>query len=168
MNLNKIILVGRLTQDPEIRTTSSGQMVCNFGLATNRFWVDKTSGDKREDTEFHNIVLWRRLAEIASQFLSKGDMTLIEGRLQTRSWQDNAGNKRYRTEVVAERMQLGPKSGQRKSPTPVQAAQPKQAAQEASEPTAPNKTPKQNQNNEAIPIIEEDDEKEINVSEIPF
>lgn len=110
MNLNKVILVGRLTQDPQIRTTSSGQSVCSFGLATNRVWTNQATNQREEKTDFHNIVLWGKLAEISSQYLKKGNLLLIEGRIQTRSWQDSSGNKRYKTEIIAENMQLPPKS----------------------------------------------------------
>ena len=110
MNLNKVFLIGRLTQNPETRTTPSGQLVCSFGLATNRVWTNQETSQKEEKTEFHNIVLWRRLAEIASQYLTKGSLLLVEGRIQTRSWQDNSGGKRYKTEIVAENIQLAPKS----------------------------------------------------------
>lgn len=146
MNLNKIILVGRLTRDPEIRSTSSGQSVCNFGIATNRVWNDKASGQKKEETEFHNVVLWRRLAEIASQYLSKGSLVLIEGRLQTSSWEDSSGNKRYRTEVVAQTMQLGPRR--------------------AGESSQPQNTAPEQAKAEEIPVIEK--EEEINVEDIPL
>ncbi len=109
MNLNKAFVLGRLTADPQLRNTTSGQAVASFSLATNRVWNDK-SGAKQESTEFHNIVVWGRQAEIASQFLMKGATVLIEGRLQTRSWDDKTtGQKRYKTEIVCERMQLGPR-----------------------------------------------------------
>ena len=108
MNLNKVYLIGRLTQNPEMRTTPSGQNVCNFGLATNRTWTDQ-SNQKQEKAEFHNIVLWGKLADVASRYLTKGGLVLIEGRLQTRSWQDQQGQKKYRTEIVTENMQLGPR-----------------------------------------------------------
>jgi single-strand DNA-binding protein len=110
MNLNKVFLVGRLTQDPQVRTTPSGQNVCSFGLATNRIGKDPKTGETRKSTEFHNIVLWRRLAEIASQYLTKGSLVLIEGRIQSRNWQDQSGNRRSRVEIIAERMQLGPRA----------------------------------------------------------
>lgn len=145
MNLNRVYLVGRLVIDPEMRSTSSGQPVCTFRLATNRVWTEKESGKKQEKTEYHNIVLWRRLAEIASQFLTKGSLTLIEGRLETRSWQDSSGNKRFRTEIVAERMQLGPRAAGKASPSPQKEVQP-----------------------EEIPIIEEGPGEEIDVKDIPF
>ena len=109
MDLNKVILVGRVTANPQLRTTPSGQSVTTIGVATNRVWNDK-SGARQEETEFHNVVLWGRQAEIASQFLVKGAMVLIEGRLRTRSWTDKQGQQRKTTEVMAERMQLGPRA----------------------------------------------------------
>ena len=109
MNLNKAFLIGNLTADPELRNTPSGDPVCNFGIATNRIWTDKNTGQKQQKVEFHNIVAWRRLAEIVSQFLNKGSLVLIEGRIETRSWEDASGNKRYKTEIIAENLQLGPK-----------------------------------------------------------
>jgi single-strand DNA-binding protein len=110
MNLNKVFLIGRLTQDPELRTTATGQAVSSFGLATNRTWTDK-AGAKQEQAEFHNIVVWARLAEVAGQYLKKGQTLMVEGRLQTRSWVGQDGVKKYRTEVVAENFQMGPKAG---------------------------------------------------------
>lgn len=109
MNLNKVFLIGRLTADPQLRTTTGGQSVASFGVATNRVWTDK-SGQKQEDVQFHNVVVWGRQAEIASQFLKKGSMAMIEGRLQNRSWQDKQGQNRTTTEVVCERMQFGPRA----------------------------------------------------------
>lgn len=142
MNFNKVILLGRLTNDPQLRNIPSGQPVCSFGLATNRVWTDRKTGEKQQKAEFHNIVLWRRLAEIANQYLRKGSLVLIEGRLQTRSWQDPSGQRRYRTEVVAQNMQLAPKS--------IGTSVPEGAPEEKEE----------------IPIIEEDEE--INPEDIPF
>jgi single-strand DNA-binding protein len=110
--LNKAFVVGRLTRDPEMRTTPSGQKVTSIGLATNRVFKDK-DGNKQEQPEFHNVVLWGRLAEVASQYLVKGQEMLVEGRLQTRSWDGQDGVKRYRTEIIAELMQLGSKPGGR-------------------------------------------------------
>lgn len=109
MNLNKAILIGRLTRDPQTKVLPSGQSVTNFGLATDRFFTDK-SGQKQQQTEFHNIVAFGKLSDITSQYLNKGSLVLIEGRLQTRNWQDSSGNQRYRTEIIAERVQLGPKT----------------------------------------------------------
>ena len=108
MDLNKVFVLGRLTADPQLRTTTSGQSVTSFSVATNRVWTDK-SGAKQESTEFHNIVVWGRQAEIASQFLTKGSVVLIEGRLQTRSWTDKQGQQRKTTEIISERLQLGPR-----------------------------------------------------------
>lgn len=111
MNLNKVFLIGRLTQDPDVRSTPSGQQVCTVKMATSRVWNDQATHQKREATEFHTIIAWGRLAEICGQYLKKGGLALFEGRLQTRSWDDkNTGQKRYITEIVAESMQLGPRS----------------------------------------------------------
>jgi len=112
MNLNKVFIIGRLTNNPQLRSTSGGQQVAGFGVATNRVWTDK-NGQKQESTEFHNIVVWGRQAEIASQFLTKGSLVFIEGRLQTREWQDKQNQPRRTTEIIAERIQLGPKPATR-------------------------------------------------------
>lgn len=109
MNLNKVFILGRLTADPQLRSTPGGQQVASFSLATNRVWNDK-AGQKKEEVEFHNIVVWGRQAEIASKYLSKGGLALVEGRLQTRSWDDKQGQKRKTTEIIADRIQLGPRS----------------------------------------------------------
>ena len=110
MNYNKAIIVGRVTQDPEVRTTPGGQQVSSFSIATNRYWNDQ-SGQRQNKAEFHNIVAWGRLAEIAGQFLKKGSYVLIEGRIETRNWEDkNSGQRRYRTEIIAENLQLGPRT----------------------------------------------------------
>lgn len=102
--LNKALVIGNLTRDPEFRTTPSGQSLCTFGVATTRRWKDQTSGEQREVTEFHNIVAWGKVAEIIQQHLNlkKGGKVFVEGRLQTRSWEDQAGQKRNRTEIVTE------------------------------------------------------------------
>jgi single-strand DNA-binding protein len=115
MNLNKVFLIGRLTANPQTKNLPSGTLVCNFGLATSRFFTDQ-SGKKQQQTDFHNIVLFGRLAEIASQYLTKGSLVFIEGRIRTRNWQDGAGNKKTRTEIVAERIQLGPKAAGKEIP----------------------------------------------------
>lgn len=103
MNLNKAMIIGNLVRDPEIKTTPSGQSVASFSIATNFVWTDQ-GGQKQEKAEFHNIVAWRRLAEICGQYLKKGSKIYIEGRLQTRDWVGQDGIKRYRTEIVAENM----------------------------------------------------------------
>lgn len=109
MNLNKAFIIGNLTRDPEIRTLPSGQPVVNFGVATNRRWTDP-QGTRQEHTEFHNIVVFGKLAELCGQYLAKGRIAMIEGRLQTRSWQAQDGAKRTRTEIVADNIQFGPRS----------------------------------------------------------
>lgn len=109
MNLNKVFLIGRLTKDVELRTTPSGQPVASFGVATNRSWVNR-SGQKQEEVEFHNVVVWGRQAEIANQYLAKGRLVMIEGRLRTRNWESKGGEKHFRTEIIAERIQFGPKA----------------------------------------------------------
>ena len=105
MDLNKVMLIGRLTRDPEVRTTPNGAKVAAIGLATSFNWTDKNDGQKKEQTEFHNVVMWRGLAGVAEQYLKKGSQVYIEGRLQTRSWDDKtSGQKKYRTEIVADNM----------------------------------------------------------------
>jgi len=103
MNLNKAMIIGNLTRDPELKATPSGQNVCTFGVATNLTWTDQ-NGEKQNRAEFHNIVAWRKLAEICGQYLKKGSKVYIEGRLQTRDWEGQDGVKRYRTEIVADNM----------------------------------------------------------------
>jgi len=101
-SVNKVILIGNLTRDPELRYTPQGTPVASFGLATNREWT--VDGVKKEAADFHNIVAWNKLGELCDQLLSKGAKTYVEGRLQTRDWVDNDGNKRYKTEVVIDEM----------------------------------------------------------------
>jgi len=101
-SVNKVILIGNLTRDPELRYTPQGTPVVSFGLATNREWT--VDGVKKEAADFHNVVAWNKLAELCDQLLSKGAKTYVEGRLQTRDWVDNDGNKRYKTEVVINEM----------------------------------------------------------------
>jgi len=108
MNLNKVFLLGNVATDVEARMTQSGQAVANFRMATNRIYTDK-AGQKQQQAEFHTVVCWARLAEIAREYLKKGSLVLIEGRIQTRSWEGKDGQKHWRTEIVAERLQLGPK-----------------------------------------------------------
>lgn len=157
MNLNKVLLVGNLTRDPELRQIPSGQAVCSFGMATNRMYTD-ASGQRQKQAEFHNIVAWGKLAEITSQYLKKGAMAMVEGRLQTRSWQDPQGNSRSRTEIVAENIQFGPRmQGQgHDSETSQSFNGPRQPQTSRAEP-------------DPTPIIEiPDDNQEIDVKDIPF
>ncbi|MCF7906707.1 single-stranded DNA-binding protein [Patescibacteria group bacterium] len=146
MNVNKVTILGNLTRDPETKSISSGQTVSSFSVATNRFWNDKSSGEKKKKTEYHNIIAWGRLAEIVQQYLSKGGLVYVEGRLQTRNWEDDQGNKKYRTEIVAERIQLGPRNDNNENTT--------------------KENPKSKKKN----APKEDDSlpEDINVEEIPF
>lgn len=167
MNVNKAILVGRLTRDPETRTTPSGQTVATIGLATSHRWNDK-SGQKQEKTEFHTIILWGRTAEVAAQYLTKGQEAYFEGRIQTRSYTGKDGVERKVTEIVAENMQLGsrplgqgggsfarPDSSSSSSPRQNQYNQSKAASTPAAE--------------DDIPTINLDDEKEeIKIEDVPF
>ncbi|MBL7716816.1 MAG: single-stranded DNA-binding protein [Bdellovibrionales bacterium] len=105
MSVNKVILVGRLGQNPEVRYTPSGAAVANFSVATNESWTDK-SGQKQERTEWHRVVVWGKLAELCQQYLSKGRQAYVEGRLQTRQWQDKDGQTKYTTEVQAQTIQF--------------------------------------------------------------
>ena len=110
--INKVILVGNLGQDPETRAMPSGKAVTNVRIATTDSWRDKQSGEQKEQTEWHNVVFFDRLAEIAAEYLRKGSQVYVEGRLRTRKWQDKSGNDRYTTEIVANEMQmLGGRSG---------------------------------------------------------
>lgn len=160
MNVNKVMLVGRLTRDPEVRTTPGGQSVTSFGLATNNFWTDK-SGAKQERTEFHNIVLWGRTAEIAGQYLTKGQECFIEGRLQTREYTGKDGIQRRVTEIVGENMQLGARA----QGTPYQGARAGGVAASGAEVKQDQIKPVE----EEIPTINLDDEKEeVRIEDVPF
>jgi len=110
-SMNKVILIGRLGRDPELKLTPGGEPVCTFSLATSRTWNNASSGERQEATEWHNIVAWRKLAEQCNEYLAKGRLVMIEGRLETRSWDDrDTGKKMYRTEIVADTMvMLDPK-----------------------------------------------------------
>jgi len=145
MNLNKVFILGRLTGDPQLRSTANGTQVASFSVATNRVWNDP-SGAKKEAVEFHNVVVWGRQAEVASRFLVKGSLVLIEGRLQTREWEGKDGQKRRTTEIVCERMQLGPR--------PMNAGSPR------AEMSASQSTPE-------IPTINVD-EQDIKAEDLPF
>jgi single-strand DNA-binding protein len=146
MNLNKTFLVGNLTADPELRNLPSGQAVCSFRLATNRVWTDRESGEKKQQAQYHNIVAWGKLATLTSQYLNKGSLVLIEGRLSTRSWDDPSGNKKYKTEIIAENIQFGPKTG--------------------GNPQSYSNKNKEQEKEEEIPTIEEGED--IEIDEIPF
>ena len=173
MNLNKVLLIGRLTQDPETRATPGGQTVATIRMATNRNWTNQTTGQKQESTEFHTVVAWGRLAEIASQYLKRGGLVLIEGRLQTRTWTGKDTVKRYTTEIVAENLQLGPRSYSQGGSTMSDVRQP--AAKSAMPAGQPSAAPLEDE----IPIISEDEvarqgqeieEEEVKIKEedLPF
>ena len=112
MNLNQVTLIGRLTRDPEQKALPNGTAVVNFSLATSRTWKDAKTNEKKEETEFHNCVAFGRTAEVIGQYLKKGQLANIVGRLQTRSWEDKDTQKKlYRTEIIVDQMQMGPKAG---------------------------------------------------------
>lgn len=148
MYLNKVIIYGNLTRDPELKALPSGMQVCSFGLATNRVYKDR-DGKRAEQTDFHNIVVFGRQAETSAQYLKKGAGAFIEGRLQTRSW-EHEGAKQYRTEIIAERVQFGPRTG---------GGEGGGAPQATSAGSAPQ------QNNASAPDYPEE---EINPEDIPF
>lgn len=162
MNVNKAILVGRLTRDPEMRTTTSGQSVVTLSMATNNFWTDK-SGTKQEKTEFHNVVLWGRLAEIASQYLTKGQECFIEGRLQTREYTAKDGTQKRVTEIVGENMQLGSRA--QGSSQGGGAPRSSMRSAQGNSGQTPTSAPAE----EEIPTINLDDDKsEIKIEDVPF
>ncbi len=160
MNLNKAMIIGNLTRDPEIRTTPSGTSVVSFTVATNFVWTD-TNGQRQERAEFHNIVAWRKLADICGQYLRKGSKVYIEGRLQTRSWDDQNGNKRYITEIIAENMiMLDSKGSTPSNNTPVNPASSANSQPAPADPQTPVidvNQPTDNSNND-----------EIKIEEVPF
>ncbi len=105
-SINKVIVLGNLGRNPEARYTANGDCICTVNLATSEKWTDKSSGEKKETTEWHRVVLYRKLGETAMQYLKKGELVFIEGRLHTRKWSDKEGNDRYTTEIIADRMQM--------------------------------------------------------------
>jgi single-strand DNA-binding protein len=166
MSLNKVLLIGNLTRDPELRSTPSGQSVATFSIATNRVWKDQQSGEKKEAVEFHNIVVWRRLAEIAGQYLRKGSKIFLEGRLQTRSWQDQSGTKKYMTEIIAENMQMLDRKPQGGNNAPYQSAPAPSGPSAAAPSAASQPLPAQP---EEIPTIQIDENQdEVKIEDIPF
>jgi single-strand DNA-binding protein len=134
--VNKVILVGNLGKDPEVRNMPNGNIVANITLATTESWKDKQSGEQQEKTEWHRIVMFRRLGEIAGEYLKKGSQVYIEGKLQTRKWQDNSGNERYTTEIVASEMQMLGGRGGGEGVKLSSGSAPTQAASTQSAPTA--------------------------------
>lgn len=148
MDLNKVMIIGRLTKDPEVKTTPNGSNVVSFSVATGFTWTDQ-QGQKKEQTEFHNVVAWRKLADIIGQYLKKGSQVYLEGRLQTRSWEGQDGKKNYRTEIVADNMIMLGRPGQSSGQGPMPAASASPAPASTPEPAS-------------VPDIQIDD------SDIPF
>jgi single-strand DNA-binding protein len=141
-SVNKVILIGHLGKDPEMRYTAAGAPIANFSLATSESWKDKHSGEKTDKTEWHNIVMFDKVAEIAGQYLRKGSLVYLEGKLQTRKWQDKEGNDRYTTEIVASQMtMLGSKGESASYSPPVETAAPVSAPRQNYAPPPSNYAP---------------------------
>ena len=147
MYLNKAIIIGNLTRDPEIKSLPSGVKVASFSVATNRVWKDK-NGAKQESVDYHNVVVFGRQAEVVGQYMKKGSSILVEGRMQTRSWDDAGGSKKYRTEIIADRVQFGPRK-------------------EGGAPGSYASSPAPQDDKKALDTIEYPEE-EINPEDIPF
>jgi single-strand DNA-binding protein len=145
MNANHVFIAGRVTADPVLRATPSGQSVVSMGVATNRTWTSK-DGQKQEEVEFHNVVVWGRQAESAAAYLKKGQLVLVEGRLATRAWQDKDGHDRKVTEIIAERVESGPGTSNAKAAATVGTAKPRTEKPELAE-------------EEAVPVINLDEEE---------
>lgn len=161
MNFNKAIIIGNVTRDPEVRTTPTGQNVASIGVATNRIWNSKT-GEKQKKTEFHNIVAWGKLADICGQYLTKGQLVMFEGRMETRTWEGQDGVKRSRTEIIAENMQMGPRPrSQEGDPSP--SYQPKEELKK--------NNPEESSVKKQAPAESKPDDnssEEIKIEDIPF
>lgn len=160
MDLNKALIIGRLTRDPEMRTTPSGVNVCSFSIATNYVYTN-ASGQKTEQVEYHNIVAWRKLGEIAAQYLKKGSQVYVEGRIQTRSWDGNDGQKKNRTEIILDNMIM---LGSKGSGAGISGSN--RAAAKAEEPSGDDFI-----SSAELPTINQDqpsDSEEITVEDIPF
>lgn len=179
MNLNKAFVLGNVTREPEVRNLPSGQQVTSFGVATNRFYTS-SAGEKKQDTEFHNVVCFGKLADISARYLNKGSLVLIEGRIKTRNWVNTAGAKQYRTEIIAESLQLGPKgsgaqAGQGNSNYSRPSTRPEpEALMEIKQEEIPvieeNYTPPASETQEDSKTVSFEDEAadEIDVKDIPF
>lgn len=150
MYLNKALIIGNLTRDPELKSLPSGIKICSFSVATNRVWKDK-NGAKQESADYHNVVVFGRQAETVAQYMKKGSQVMVEGRMQTRSWDDQATNtKKYRTEIIADRVQFGSNSGGVKTQS--------QGSQTSTSPE---------ESDDSLDAIEYPEEQ-INVEDIPF
>ena len=161
-----MMFIGNIVNDPELRTTSGGQNVTSFRIATNRRWKNQNTGELQEDSQFHNIVAWGKLAEICSQYMNKGMRVFIEGRLTHRSWEDQQGQKKYMTDVVAENAIMLDRKGSgssSSSSSDAQAASGATAASQTKQDDVSIPSPEQ------IPTIDvDDDQEEIKVEDIPF
>ena len=151
MNLNKAFVLGNVTRDPEVRSLPSGQQVTSFSIATNRFYTS-SAGEKKQDTEFHNIVCFGKLADISARYLNKGSLILIEGRIKTRNWTNQQGVKQYRTEIIAETMQLGPRGAGATGGNAEGNSNYNKSSYQRPEPEAQSHSPA----SEEIPVIQED------------
>jgi single-strand DNA-binding protein len=156
MNLNKVMIIGNLTRDPEIKTTPNGAQVASFSIATSQVWTDQ-NGQKQERTEFHNIVAWRKLAEIIGQYLKKGSKAYVEGRLQTRDWTGQDGVKRYRTEIIADNLIMLDRAGSQGT-----------SGQSYAKPADNYSQPSMSDNEPVIDFGDSVSEDEIKVENIPF
>ena len=169
MNLNKVFLIGRLTQDPDSRSTPSGQNVATIKMATNRVWKDP-SGQRKDATEYHIVIAWGRLADIATQYLKKGGLVMIEGRIQTRNWIDQSGVKKYITEIVAESLQMGPRpagAGSQTNSSPMTDIKTPFPARSTAQPVKDADIPIIDENEPMHAGVEEDEMK-IKEEDLPF
>jgi single-strand DNA-binding protein len=161
MDLNKVMIIGRLTKDPEMRTTPSGINVTSLSVATNYSYTNKETGQKIDTPEYHNVVLWRKLGEIAQQYLKKGTQVYIEGRLQTRTWDGADGKKNYRTEIIGDNMIMLQRAAGQSAPSGSYNSAPQSTA-----PKSPSSDFMPVPSAEELPTINQDEE--INVEGIPF
>ena len=177
MNLNKAFVLGNVTREPEVRSLPSGQQVTSFSIATNRFYTSG-AGEKKQEAEFHNVVCFGKLADISSRYLNKGSLVLIEGRIKTRNWTNSQGAKQYRTEIIAESMQLGPKgsgtpTGSGYSRPSFSDKQPETSKQDEIPVIEENYAPPAQEENKSAPeaqsvSFEDNAADEIDVKDIPF
>lgn len=162
MDLNKVMIIGRLTRDPELRQTPNGASVCQLGLATNYVYTNQANGQKVEQVEYHNVVLWRKLAEIANQYLKKGRRVYIEGRLSTRSWDAQDGTKRSKTEIICDNMIM--LDGGQGAPGGAPAGN----NNFASNNNGPESNSQSFNDAEELPTIQQGGGEDISVEDIPF
>ncbi|OGZ68736.1 MAG: hypothetical protein A3D44_01935 [Candidatus Staskawiczbacteria bacterium RIFCSPHIGHO2_02_FULL_42_22] len=170
MNFNKAFILGNVTRDPEVRALPSGTQVCSFGIATNRFYTDST-GQKKQEAEFHNIVCFGKIADIASKYVTKGSLIFIEGRIKTSSWQGTDGIKKFRTEIITETLQLGPRpqgTGMQGAPRPTYQAPTPSPVKTEDIPIIEENTPVNFASEDPKSFTPEEKSDEIDVKDIPF